>query len=136
MLLQAQAEVHSPHTPRRLSAEKRARKLEKTQARFLHLTGRQQQRMTAINNDQARKIDAIRMAKGMDRNTRVEKIKALKEERNNRYKEVLTADQYKKWNDYEMKKKQMRKDLRDQNRTGKLEKKLTKRENKYPESSN
>lgn len=126
VLSHAQPDRQSEHSMHRLSAEKKAKKLSKIQARTLHLSVHQEQKITAINNDMAKRMDAIRMKAGMDRNTRIEKIKALKEERNDRYKEVLTADQYKRWNDWEMKRRALRQEYHEQSKANKLAEKIGK----------
>ncbi len=128
MLSQAQPDGHGEHSMHRLSAVKKAKKLSKIQARTLHLSAHQGQKITAINNDMAKQIDAIRMKAGMDKNTRIEKIKALKEERNDRYKEVLTADQYKRWNDWEMKRRALRQEYHEQSKANKSAEKIARKQ--------
>ena len=96
---QASGNIHPPHW----SAQKKAQKLSDKQARMLHLTQQQAQQIENINNDIAGKMDQLRAYGNQDKKARMEKMKALHEERNNRYKTVLNATQYQSWNDWAMK---------------------------------
>lgn len=74
--------------------------------RELNLTHQQDEQIYAINEDIIRRRDAIKANKDLAAKDRMQQLKALNEERNQRFKTVLTPAQYKKWNDWEMKKRE------------------------------
>ncbi|HVB04533.1 MAG TPA: hypothetical protein VNE41_12540 [Chitinophagaceae bacterium] len=91
----------SPKLPR-WSAEQKARKLSIRQSHELHLTKLQQQKILVINRDYALGIDELRAGSAPDSRGRMEKLKALHEQRDEKYRQVLDAGQFKHWNDLEM----------------------------------
>jgi hypothetical protein len=74
--------------------------------RELGLTHAQDKQIYAINEDIIRRRDAIKANKNLAAKERMQQLKALNEERSQRFKTVLTPAQYKKWNDWEMKKRE------------------------------
>jgi hypothetical protein len=90
----------------RWSAADRADKMSDKLTRRLSLTEKQSQDIYTINKDIIERMDATRHNNGLDNKARMRQIKSLNEERSQRFKTVLTAAQFKKWNDWEMKKKE------------------------------
>jgi Spy/CpxP family protein refolding chaperone len=90
----------------RWSAEKKADKMSDKLYRELNLTHTQDEQIYAINEDIIRRRDAIKANKGLPAKDRMQQLKALNEERCQRFKTVLSPAQYKKWNDWEMKKRE------------------------------
>lgn len=90
----------------RWSAAGRADKMSDKLYRELNLTHQQDEQIYAINEDIIRRRDAIKANKDLAAKDRMQQLKALNEERNQRFKTVLTPAQYKKWNDWEMKKRE------------------------------
>lgn len=90
----------------RLSPEARADKMSDKLDRRLDLSAQQDKDIHAINTDISRRRELIKSNTTLAKKDKVQQIKQLEEERNQRFKSVLTADQYKKWNDWEMKKKE------------------------------
>lgn len=86
-------------------ARRHTHKLEKE----LSLTPEQVSKITEINTTTARKMKALRAQENnMNQKEIMKQIKALKEERNNQYKTILTPEQYKKWSDLQLKKRYIR----------------------------
>ncbi|HEU4552366.1 MAG TPA: hypothetical protein VFS25_06015 [Chitinophaga sp.] len=98
----------SSHTIKRgrWTAEGRADKMSDKLYRELGLTHAQDKQIYAINEDIIRRRDAIKADKNLAAKERMQQLKALNEERSQRFKTVLTPAQYKKWNDWEMKKRE------------------------------
>jgi Spy/CpxP family protein refolding chaperone len=90
----------------RWSAAGRADKISDKLYRELNLTHQQDEQIYAINEDIIRRRDAIKANKTLPAKDRMQQLKALNEERSQRFKTVLTPTQYKKWNDWEMKKRE------------------------------
>lgn len=90
----------------RWSAEGRADKMSDKLERQLNLSKEQGKQIHAINTDITRRRDAIRGNTALSKKDRMQQEKALNEERGQRFKSVLTPSQYKKWNDWEMKRKE------------------------------
>lgn len=90
----------------RWSAADRADKMGDKLNRQLNLNQQQNQDIYKINKDIIERMDAARNNKSLDNKERMRQVKQLNEERSQRFKNVLTASQYKKWNDWEMKKKE------------------------------
>lgn len=90
----------------RLSPEARADKMSDKLDRRLNLSAQQDKDIHAINTDISRRREQIKANTTLAKKDKMQQIKQLEEERNQRFKSVLTADQYKKWNDWEMKKKE------------------------------
>jgi hypothetical protein len=103
------------------TAEERADKMSNKLDRRLNLTKDQDDKIHVINTDITKKIDGVKANTSLAKKDKMQQIKALNEERSQRFKTVLTADQYKKWNDWEMQKKEKME--------AKLEKKQQKRNN-------
>lgn len=93
-------------TKGRWNASAKADKLSDKIDKELNLTREQDKKIHAINNDISVRRDAIKHDSTMQKKVKAQKIKSLDEERSQRFKVVLTPDQYKKWNDWEMKKKE------------------------------
>lgn len=89
----------------RFTPEERADKMSDKLDRRLNLTKQQDKDIHEINTDIARRMEAIKHNNALSKKDKIQQMKALNEERNHRFKSVLTADQYKKWNDWEMRKK-------------------------------
>ncbi|SFE78683.1 hypothetical protein SAMN05518672_11083 [Chitinophaga sp. CF118] len=88
------------------TAEERADKMSDKLDRRLNLSKEQDKEIHIINTDITKKIDAVKTNTSLAKKDKMQQIKALNEERSQRFKSVLTADQYKKWNDWEMQKKE------------------------------
>jgi Spy/CpxP family protein refolding chaperone len=96
----------STHKKGRWSAEKKADKISDKLYRELNLTHTQDEQIYAINEDIIRRRDAIKANKDLPAKDQMQQLKALNEERSQRFKTVLSPAQYKKWNDWEMKKRE------------------------------
>jgi hypothetical protein len=90
----------------KLSPEARADKMSDKLDRRLNLTNEQDKEIHTINTDISLRKEKIKSNTSLAKKDKMQQIKQLEEERNHRFKSVLTADQYKKWNDWEMKKKE------------------------------
>ena len=90
----------------RWSAEEKADKMSDKLDRRLNLTHQQDLDIHTINTDIARRMDVIKNNTSLSKKDKMQQAKALNEERSQRFKSVLTPEQYKKWNDWEMKKKE------------------------------
>ncbi|MHB1922739.1 MAG: hypothetical protein ACYCOO_10940 [Chitinophagaceae bacterium] len=108
----AQAKTGRKHRIFQKSAEKKAKKLSHRQTRKFHLSGEQSQEITSINQKFEKREDLLKSRKDLDQKTRMERLKSLDEERNNQYKSVLHPQQYKKWNDWEIRKPEKARDFR------------------------
>lgn len=94
------------HQKGRWSAAGRADKMGDKLYRELNLTHQQDEQIHAINEDIIRRRDAINANKKLASKDRMQQLKTLNEERCQRFKTVLSPTQYKKWNDWEMKKRE------------------------------
>jgi hypothetical protein len=103
------------------TAEERADKMSNKLDRRLNLSKDQDDKIHVINTDITKRIDGVKANTALAKKDKMQQIKVLNEERSQRFKSVLTADQYKKWNDWEMQKKEKME--------AKLEKKQQKRNN-------
>ena len=99
-------DTSSAHKKGRWSAEKKADKMSDKLYRELNLTHTQDEQIYAINEDIIRRRDAIKSNKGLPAKDRMQQLKTMNEERCQRFKTVLSPAQYKKWNDWEMKKRE------------------------------
>lgn len=90
----------------RWGVEGRADKISDKISRKVGLNRDQYQQIYTINTDIIRRKDAIHANTGLSKKERMQQLKALESERSQRFKTVLTASQYKKWNDWEMSKKE------------------------------
>jgi hypothetical protein len=90
----------------RWSAAGRADKMGDKISRELNLTHQQNEQILTINEDIIRRRDAINANKSLPAKDRMQQLKTLNEERCQRFKTVLSPTQYKKWNDWEMKKRE------------------------------
>lgn len=90
----------------RFTPEQRADKMSDKLDRRLNLSKQQDKDIHTINTDIAQRMEAIKRNTTLPKKDKMQQVKALNEERNQRFKSVLTADQYKKWNDWELKKKE------------------------------
>lgn len=93
--------------PNREEMQKKRMEMMKTE---LNLTADQVTKVTAIQADADKKMEAV-FASG-DRESGREKMKAIREDSDKKIKEVLTADQAKKWDEYNAKMRAERKDRR------------------------
>lgn len=90
----------------RWDAASKADKMSDKLYRELNLTKEQNQQIHAINSDIARRRDAARKDTALNARRKMQQRQQLDAERNNRFKTVLSPAQYKKWNDWELKKKE------------------------------
>ncbi|NSL90134.1 hypothetical protein ECE50_025085 [Chitinophaga sp. Mgbs1] len=90
----------------RWGVEGRADKISDKISREVGLNKDQYKKIYTINEDIIRRTDAIRTNTTLSKKERMQQFKALDSERSQRFKSVLTATQYKKWNDWEMRKKE------------------------------
>ncbi len=89
----------------RWDAADKADKLSDKLYKELDLTKEQHQQIYGINEDITKRRDAARQNTSLTSRQRMQVYQQLDAERNNRFKSVLSSSQYKKWNDWEMKKK-------------------------------
>ncbi|UCJ05867.1 hypothetical protein KTO58_19545 [Chitinophaga pendula] len=94
------------HRRQRWSAEDRADKFSDKLDRELHFNRDQDKQIHVINEDITRRMDAVKHNHTLPKKEKMQQMKALNEERGQRFKTVLTPAQYKKWNNWEMKKKE------------------------------
>ena len=90
----------------RFTPEERANKMSDKLDRRLNLSKEQDKDIHTINTDITRRMEELKHNTTLSKKDKMQQIKALSEERSQRFKSVLTPDQYKKWNDWEMKKKE------------------------------
>lgn len=90
----------------RWGVEGRADKISDKISKQVGLNRDQYQKIYAINEDIIRRRDVIHTNKELPKKERMQQLKALDSERSQRFKDVLTATQYKRWNDWEMRKKE------------------------------
>lgn len=90
----------------RFTPEQRADKMSDKLDRRLNLSQQQDKDIHAINTDIAKRMDELKRNASLSKKDKMQQMKMLNEERSQRFKSVLTPDQYKKWNDWEMKKKE------------------------------
>ena len=90
----------------RWDAAGKADKMSDKLYRELNLTKEQSKHIHDINEDIARRRDETRKNTSLSARERMQALQSLDTERNNRFKSVLTPAQYKKWNDWELKKKE------------------------------
>lgn len=102
--LQAQDVAVKPKKARWDAAGK-ADKLSDKLYRELDLTKEQSKKIYEINEDIARRRDEARKNPNLSPREQMQAEQTLNSERNDRFKSVLSPTQYKKWNDWEMKKK-------------------------------
>lgn len=90
----------------RFTPEQRADKMSDKLDRRLNLSSQQDKDIHTINTDISQRMEAIKHNTALSKKDKMQQVKTLNEERSQRFKSVLTADQYKKWNDWELKKKE------------------------------
>ncbi|ACU59000.1 conserved hypothetical protein [Chitinophaga pinensis DSM 2588] len=90
----------------RFTPEQRADKMSDKLDRRLNLSKQQDKDIHVINTDITQRMEALKRSTTLSKKDKMQQAKALNEERNQRFKSVLSADQYKKWNDWELKKKE------------------------------
>jgi hypothetical protein len=90
----------------RWTPQERADKMSDKLDRRLNLSKQQDQDIHTINTDIVRRMENIKHDSTLAKKDKMQRVKVLNEERSQRFKSVLTPDQYKKWNDWEMKKKE------------------------------
>jgi Spy/CpxP family protein refolding chaperone len=106
IVLAGQAQDTEKVKKERWDAASKADKMSDKLYRELDLTKEQNQQIHAINNDIARRRDAARRDTTLDARRKMQLRQQLDAERSNRFKSVLTPAQYKKWNDWELQKKE------------------------------
>lgn len=106
----------------RWSPEERADKMSDKLDRRLNLTKQQDKDIHTINMDITKRMEALKKNTAISKKDKMQQAKALNEERSQRFKSVLTAEQYKRWNDWEMRKKEQME--------ARMDKKQEKRNNK------
>ncbi|KAA2241434.1 hypothetical protein F0L74_16165 [Chitinophaga agrisoli] len=109
----------------RWSAAGRADKMSDKLYRELGLSHAQEKQIYTINEDIIRRRDAIKANKSLAAKDRMQQLKSLNEERSQRFKTVLTPNQFKKWNDWEMKKREQLEAKMDKKQERKLARKTT-----------
>ncbi|MBO9728044.1 MAG: hypothetical protein J7623_05345 [Chitinophaga sp.] len=90
----------------RWSVEGRADKITDKISHKIGLNKEQAKKTYVINEDIVRRRDAVKSNPSLTQKERMTQFKALDSERSQRFKTVFTATQYKKWNDWEMNKKE------------------------------
>lgn len=90
----------------RWTIEGRANKITDKISHKLNLNRAQTEKIYVINEDIVRRMDAVKKNASLSKKERMTQFKALDSERSQRFKTVFTAAQYKKWNDWEMNKKE------------------------------
>lgn len=90
----------------RWTIEGRANKITDKISHKLNLNRAQTEKIYVINEDIVRRMDAVKKNASLSKKERMTQFKALDSERSQRFKTVFTATQYKKWNDWEMNKKE------------------------------
>ncbi len=110
--LQAVTYTQPPHW----SAEKKAARLTSRQSRILHLTPDQYQRILTANQLYGNQIDNLEAATRQGRTSQMEKLKTILSQRDASYRQILNADQYKHWNDMEIRQKEKLKAYRSRRR--------------------
>jgi hypothetical protein len=96
----------STHRKQRWSPEERADRMSDKLDRRLNLTKQQDKDIHTINTDIATRMEALKNNTSISKKDKMAKVKALNAERSQRFQKVLTPEQYKRWNDWEMKKKE------------------------------
>jgi len=105
-VLAGQAQETAKAGKERWDAASKADKMSDKLYRELNLSREQNEQIHAINHDIARRRDAARRDTTLDKRRKMQVRQQLDTERSNRFKTVLTPAQYKKWNDWEMQKKE------------------------------
>ncbi|WP_106527731.1 hypothetical protein [Chitinophaga niastensis] len=107
MSMQANAQTNDSIANKgRWGVEGRAGKITDKISHRLNLNKVQYDKIYEINEDIIRRRDAVRADTGLPKKKHMQEMKALDTERSQRFKTVLTAAQYKRWNDWEMNKKE------------------------------
>lgn len=101
----AQAQDSTHARGHRWDAAGKADKMSDKLYRELDLTKDQRKAIYDINEDIARKRDAAKKNTTLSARQRMQRYQELDSDRNRRFREVLSPSQYKKWNDWELKKK-------------------------------
>lgn len=104
--LAGQAQETARVKKERWDAASKADKMSDKLYRELNLSKEQNQQIHAINDDIARRRDAARRDSTLDTRRKMQLRQQLDAERSNRFKTVLTPAQYKKWNDWQLQKKE------------------------------
>ncbi|NLR61000.1 hypothetical protein HGH93_23055 [Chitinophaga polysaccharea] len=104
--VQAQANDTAAISRGRWTIEGRANKITDKISHKLNLNRAQTEKIYVINEDIVRRMDAVKKNASLSKKERMTQFKALDSERSQRFKTVFTASQYKKWNDWEMNKKE------------------------------
>lgn len=103
----------------RWTAEGRADKITDKISHKLGLNKDQEQKILVINQDIVRRMDAVKNDPSLSKKDRMTQFKSLDTERSQRFKTVLTPAQYKKWNDWEINKKEQLEQKMEKKRTKK-----------------
>ncbi len=98
--------------------EERAEAMTARMTKELPLNADQSTKIRAINLEQAKKMEAIRQKNGEDRAASHSEFKALSGETDTKYKEVLTAEQFTKYQQQEQEKTENRRDKMKERKSG------------------
>ncbi|PUZ19932.1 hypothetical protein GA0116948_11961 [Chitinophaga costaii] len=101
----ARAQQDTSHS-KRWTVAGRADKMSDKLKRELKLTSAQNAQILAINTDIIHRTDSIKHNSALPQKEKMQQLQGLSTERNQRFKSVLTAQQYKKFNDWNMQKKE------------------------------
>lgn len=104
--VRASAQQDTTQHKKRWSVEGRADKMSDKLKHSLKLSRKQDEQIYAINEDIIRRADSIKHNSSLPQKERMQHLQSLSAERNQRFKAVLTVDQYKKFNDWNMQKKE------------------------------
>lgn len=103
---QAFAQQDTTQHSKRWSAEGKADKMSDKLKHELNLSRQQEAKIYTINEDIIRRTDSIKHNSSLPQKTKMQHLQSLSAERNQRFKAVLSAEQYKKFNDWDMQKKE------------------------------
>lgn len=93
--------------PPRWSAYEKARKLSAKQVRRLKLNSQQAKQIRTINSSIGKRVDRLKESPGLNASGRMDRFKSLMDQRDNAYKKILNSDQFKKWNDWQIRRKEL-----------------------------
>ncbi|MGX5817830.1 hypothetical protein ACWKWU_06525 [Chitinophaga lutea] len=104
--LAGQAQDSARVRKQRWDAASQADKMSDKLYRELDLSKDQNKQIHAINDDIARRRGALRKDSTLSQRERMQRYQQLDAERSKRFRTVLSPAQYKKWNDWELTKKE------------------------------
>ena len=109
-------QVVSPNKAPHWSAEKKAARLTTRQIRVLHLSPEQSRRIYTVNQLYGKQLDGLRAETRQEKSSQMEKLKSIRQQRDEGYRQILDAHQYKHWNDMEIRQKEKLKAYRTRRR--------------------